>query len=196
VVTEKEMVSVDESTGQVFEEPQGYRERDSCHDQRNGLNLGEDYSFALDVPVKVKRLRPDAIMPKYYTKGAVAFDVCYCGDEDMIVQAHSQEILSTGLSFSIPYGYELRISPRSGDSTKRNISIRNSPGILDWDYTKELFVAYVNNNGHMITVEKGKRIAQVKLSLAPRAVFEEVNELYETERGEGCCNSTGEFGHV
>tara|TARA_Y100000310_G_C20700461_1_gene829271 strand:+ start:6128 stop:6667 length:540 start_codon:yes stop_codon:yes gene_type:complete len=155
------------------------------------LNYDTITGFQCDIPVKFKKIRPDAIAPKYYSEGAVAFDVCYCGDEEVVVQAGGQEILPTGLAFSIPSGFELRISPRSGDSAKRNISIRNSPGILDSDYRGELFIAYVNNNGHMVHVKPGLRIAQVKLSLAPKAIFEEVDELDETERGEGKFGSTG-----
>ncbi len=146
-----------------------------------------------EVPVKVKKLDPRATIPQYHTEGAVAFDMHAIVDEGQVIRvpAHSQKNLSTGLAMAIPKGYELRVSPRSGQSFKNQISIRNSPGIVDSDYRGEIKVSFVNNADTDFIINPGDRICQVKLSLAPRAVFEEVEELDETERGEGGFGSTG-----
>ncbi len=145
------------------------------------------------VPVKVKRLDPRATIPKYHTDGAVAFDMHAIVDEEQVirVEAHSQKILSTGLAMAIPVGYELRVSPRSGQAFKHQISIRNSPGIIDADYRGEIKVSFVNNADTDFIISPGDRICQVKLSMAPRAVFTEVEELDGTNRGEGGFGSTG-----
>jgi dUTP pyrophosphatase len=92
---------------------------------------------------------------------------------------------------AIPMGYELRVSPRSGQAFKHQISIRNSPGIVDADYRGEIKVSFVNNSDQVFIINPGDRICQVKLSMAPRAVFKEVEELDETDRGTGGFGSTG-----
>jgi len=154
----------------------------------------KDYSYKNEVPVKVKKLDPRAIIPKYHTDGAVAFDMHAIVDEGQIlrVSANSQKNLNTGLAMAIPKGYELRVSPRSGQAFKHQISIRNSPGIVDSDYRGEIMVSFVNNGDTDFIINPGDRICQVKLSLAPRAVFEEVEDLDETERGSGGFGSTGQ----
>lgn len=152
--------------------------------------------------VKFKKLHPDAVTPKYYSEGAVAFDLHPLiinkvnADGEVVkvdtieVDPHSQKIIPTGLAFSVPDGFELRISPRSGQSAKEQISIRNSPGIIDSDYRGEIMVIFVNNKDTTHIITKDQRVCQVKLSKAYRADFMEVKELDETERGEGRFGST------
>jgi len=153
------------------------------------LNNWQSYQ----VPVKVKKLDPRAIIPQYHTDGACAFDMHAIVDCEQVirVEPHSQKILSTGIAMAIPMGYELRVSPRSGQAFKHQISIRNSPGIVDADYRGEIKVSFVNNADTPFIIHPGDRICQVKLSMAPRAVFEEVDDLDKTERGEGGFGSTG-----
>lgn len=143
--------------------------------------------------VPFKKLHPDAVGPKYYSKGACAFDLhpLITEGEVIRVEPHSQKIIPTGLAFAVPNGFELRISPRSGQSAKEQISIRNSPGIIDSDYRGEIMVIFVNNKDTVHIITKDQRICQVKLSKAYIAGFEEVDELDETERGEGRFGSTG-----
>lgn len=143
--------------------------------------------------VEYKKLHPDAVPPKYYSEGAVAFDMHpLITDGDVIrVSPHSQKIVRTGIAFSVPEEFELRISPRSGQSANEQISIRNSPGIIDSDYRGELMVIFVNNKDTIHIITKDQRICQVKLSRAYRAYFEEVDELDKTDRGEGRFGSTG-----
>ncbi len=153
--------------------------------------------------VKVKKLHPDATVPKYYSDGAAAFDmhplilneVNANGEvvkvDSIEVPPHSQKIIKTGIAFSVPDGFELRISPRSGQSAKEQISIRNSPGIIDPGYIGEIMVIFVNNKDTTHIITKDQRICQVKLSKAYHADFKEVDDLGITERGEGRFGSTG-----
>lgn len=168
-------------------------------------NCGADLEFDLtvtwqnmvaalmNVPLPVKKLNPRAIIPEYHTADAVAFDApaCLPEGEEMVVMPGEQVLIPTGLAFAIPKGFELRVSPRSGQAAKKAISIRNSPGIIDPDYRGELMIIFVNNAKEPFPIKHGDRVAQIKLSLAPRAEFVEVEELPETERGEGGFGSTG-----
>lgn len=144
-------------------------------------------------PVPFIKMHPDAVAPKYYSDGAAAFDLHpLITDGDVIrIAPHSQKIIPTGIAFSVPDGFELRISPRSGQSAKEQISIRNSPGIIDSDYRSEIMVIFVNNKDETHIITKDQRVCQVKLSKAYRAEFEEVDILDETERGNGRFGSTG-----
>jgi dUTP pyrophosphatase len=146
-----------------------------------------------DRKVKFKKLHPDAVAPKYYSDGAAAFDLHpLITDGDVIrVAPHSQTIVPTGLAFSVPDGFELRISPRSGQSAKEQISIRNSPGIIDPGYIGEIMIIFVNNKDTTHIITKDQRVCQVKLSKAYHANFEEVDDLGKTDRGEGRFGSTG-----
>ena len=161
----------------------------------------EEVSIVRYVPFK--KLHPDAVDPKYYSDGAVAFDLHplitnKVNDDGEVVKIdtievppHSQKIIKTGIAFSVPDGFELRISPRSGQSAKEHISIRNSPGIIDPGYIGEIMVIFVNNKDTTHIITKDQRICQVKLSKAYHADFEEVDDLGTTERGEGRFGSTG-----
>ncbi len=162
----------------------------------------EERIRALEIEVRsnrrlpFKKLHPDAVAPKYYSEGAVAFDLhplIIDSDKGGVirVEPHSQKIIPTGLAFAVPDGFELRISPRSGQSAKEQISIRNSPGIIDPSYRGELMVIFVNNKDTVHIITKDQRICQVKLSKFYNANFEEVDDLGETERGEGRFGSTG-----
>jgi len=154
-------------------------------------NIKAELSFSKSVPFK--KLHPDAVSPKYYSEGAAAFDLypIITDGEVILVKPHSQKIIPTGLAFSVPKGYELRISPRSGQSAKEQISIRNSPGIIDSDYLGEIMIIFVNNKDTTHIITKDQRICQVKLSKAYHASFEEVDNLGTTKRGEGRFGSTG-----
>jgi len=157
------------------------------------LQVNDEGVFRLEVPVKVKKLDPRAIIPQYHSKDACAFDLhaLVPEGEKVFIKPGTQKVVHSGLAFAIPSGYELRVSPRSGMSFKKGISIRNSPGIVDADYRGELMVILVNGGFEDLMISHGDRIAQIKLSLAPRAIFEEVDELDETERGEKGIGSTG-----
>ena len=143
--------------------------------------------------VPFKKLHPDAVAPKYYSDGAAAFDLHPLITEGDVIRVapYSQKIIKTGIAFSVPDGFELRISPRSGQSAKEQISIRNSPGIIDSDYRGEIMVIFVNNKDTVHIITKDQRVCQVKLSKAYHADFEEVDSLDETERGDGRFGSTG-----
>jgi len=147
----------------------------------------------LNKVVKFKKVHPDAVPPKYYSEGAAAFDLhpLITQGEVIRVLPWSQKIIPTGIAFSVPDGFELRISPRSGQSAREQISIRNSPGIIDSGYIGEIMVIFVNNKDTTHIITKDQRVCQVKLSKAYHADFVEVDDLGKTERGEGRFGSTG-----
>lgn len=159
--------------------------------------------------VRVKKLHPDAVIPKYARMGDAGFDLCAV--EDVIIAPGQTVVVKTGLAFGLPEGYELQVRPRSGVSTKSMLRI--VLGTVDYGYRGEVGVivdnvarhtynsvsrtidgrGVIDRNieGNSIVIRKGDRIAQGVLTEVPMARFEEVDELDETERGARGFGSTG-----
>ena len=100
-------------------------------------------------------------------------------------------IIKTGLFIELPIGYEAQVRPRSGLAAKKGITVLNSPGTIDADYSGEIGVILVNLSNEAFTVENGERIAQLVIAKHERAEWQEVEELTETTRGAGGFGSTG-----
>ena len=81
--------------------------------------------------------------------------------------------------------------PRSGLAITHGITVTNAPGTIDSDYRGEVKVGLINLGDRSFEVNRGDRIAQLVIGPRPRIVVEEVEELTETDRGEGGFGSTG-----
>lgn len=164
--------------------------------------------------VKIKRLHPDATIPRYARHLDAGFDLVAV--EDALIAPGESAKVPTGLAFAIPEGYELQVRPRSGISAKTKLRLSNAPGTIDAGYRGEVCVLVDNRrlpsgevgntcldvSEQLIAVDgevdrnsyyirKGDRIAQGVLAIVPLADFEEVDELDETERGVGGFGSSG-----
>ena len=137
-----------------------------------------------DVRVMIQRLAgtDDIPMPEYATPGAAAFD---------LRAAVERKLIPTGLHMAIPHGCEGQVRPRSGLAIKHGITMLNTPGTIDSDYRGPVAVIMVNLGGESFIVRRGDRIAQLVIAPVMQAVLEEVDELPDTERGEGGFGSTG-----
>jgi dUTP pyrophosphatase len=139
----------------------------------------------------IKKLRADAIVPKYMTKGAVAFDICAI--ENYIV--YKQLVMvHTGIAVAIPEGYEINVRARSGLSLKHpNYIAIAGGGTIDSDYRGEIIVPVVNNafRSDGWEIKKGERIAQCIVSPVEVCNLIVVDDLPETERGAGGFGHTG-----
>jgi dUTP pyrophosphatase len=146
--------------------------------------------------VKVKKLHPDAVLPRYATKGASGFDLVAL--EDVAIAPQETKLIKTGLSMEITEGYELQVRPRSGLSLKTYLRIANSPGSVDSDYRGEICVIMTNSWPHSGSrndfkeyIKKGDRIAQGMICPVEQAELVLADELSDTERGSGGFGSTG-----
>lgn len=145
-------------------------------------------SPAAQVPVKVKRLHPDAAVPTYAHDGDSGFDLAAV--RQVVIKPHTTEIIPTGIAVGLPEGFEIQARPRSGKSSKTKLRIANSPGTVDQPYIGEIGVIVDNTGDEEARVEQGEKIAQGVLARVPRASFYEVDELDETSRGAGGYGST------
>jgi dUTP pyrophosphatase len=155
------------------------------------------------VPVKIKKLHKDAVIPQYQTFGASGFDLHAL--EDITILPDHTLLVRTGLSFEVPKGYELQIRPRSGLSLKTHLRVANAPGTVDSDYRGEVCVIMTNtmealdkdytpdeDDRDIPKIKKGDRIAQGVICPVVQAEFEVVEELENTSRGSGAFGSTGQ----
>lgn len=139
--------------------------------------------------IKVMKVVEGAVMPKYATAGASGFDLSAV--DIAFIGPGERKLISTGLAFEIPKGYELQVRPRSGLALKQGVTVLNSPGTIDSDYRGVVGVVLINHGKDIITVLPGERIAQGVIMKAPQYDLIEVEELTETSRGKGGFGSTG-----
>ena len=112
-------------------------------------------------------------------------------DEPITLKPLERTLVKTGLFISLPKGYEAQIRPRSGLAFKNGITVLNTPGTIDADYRGEIGVILVNLSADDFTINDGDRIAQLVIAKYETAFWEEVENLDETNRGEGGFGSSG-----
>ena len=141
--------------------------------------------------VRIKRLRPDASLPRYMTSHAAGLDLAAAIDEPITLAARERASVGTGIAISLPEGYEAQIRPRSGLATRHGITLLNSPGTIDADYRGEICLILINHGSEAVTIRPGDRIAQMIIGPVARVDWIEVDELDETKRGGGGFGHTG-----
>jgi len=143
--------------------------------------------------LSIKKLHPDAIIPRYATKGAACFDLHALFDSETALDStQSVTTLRTGLAVEIPEGYAMMIYSRSGHGFKHGVRLSNCVGVIDADYRGEVMVKLTQDEQGYFIVNKGDRIAQAMIVPVPAVEFIEVDELSSTERGSGGFGSTGQ----
>lgn len=150
--------------------------------------------------VKIKKLHPDAIIPKYATDGSACFDLHALGEWDrgngwnaIPVPTGVPASFRTGLAVEIPAGHVMLVFSRSGHGFKNDTRLANCVGVIDSDYRGEISVKLTRDHapGEIMQVEKGDRIAQAMIVPIPQVELVEVEELTDTNRGTGGFGSTG-----
>ena len=148
--------------------------------------------------VKVKKLHPDAIMPKYATDGSACFDLhvyapgtqaIKLGGNDYIIKTAGT--FDTGLAFEIPQGHVMLVFSRSGHGFKSDVRLANCVGVIDSDYHGELAIRLIADTVNELTVGHGDRIAQAMIIPIPSVELVEADILTDTDRGAGGFGSTG-----
>jgi dUTP pyrophosphatase len=142
--------------------------------------------------IKIKKIRPSAILPDYQTEQAAAMDLCACLDAPLQLQPMERAVVPTGLAMEIPQGYEAQIRARSGLSIKNGICLINGVGTIDADYRGEIGILMVNFGSEAFSIEPGMRVAQMVVARHEVVQWQESTELDDTTRGEGKFGSTGQ----
>ena len=130
--------------------------------------------------------------PEYAYQSDSGFDLR--ANEGGTLKTLERKLVSTGLFFELPDGYELQIRPRSGLAYKNGVTVLNTPGTVDTGYRGEIKVLLVNLSNEEFNWGKGERIAQGVVMSRVSSDFGdliEVTEISQSERGEGGFGSTG-----
>ena len=133
----------------------------------------------------------DLPLPRYMSEAAAGMDVCAAVDEPLVLEPGDIRLVPTGLYVAVPPGYEVQVRPRSGLALKHGLTVVNAPGTIDADYRGEVGVIVGNIGREPFTVTRGMRIAQLVVAAVARADVQQVDELPETDRGEGGFGHSG-----
>ena len=143
--------------------------------------------------VKVKKLHPDAVVPKYAKDGDAGMDLVAT---NIISNTTFDVTYGTGIAMEIPKGYVGLVFPRSS-IRKTDLSLTNCVGVIDSGYRGEIQATFKKIFGKNdvrldeLDYNVGDRIAQIMIIPYPSVTFIEVDELSQTDRGEGGFGSTG-----
>jgi dUTP pyrophosphatase len=138
--------------------------------------------------VKIKKLNSDAVIPTYAKSGDAGMDLVAT---NILSNTTFDITYALGIALEIPEGFVGLIFPRSS-IRKYDLTLSNSVGVIDSGYRGELQATFKKTNGlDSLSYNAGDRVAQIMIIPHPPIEFEEVNELNNTERGEGGFGSTG-----
>lgn len=138
--------------------------------------------------VGIKKLHPNAVVPKYAKPGDAGLDLTAAS---LVENTSFQVTYGTGLALEIPLGYVGLIFPRS---SVRNyeLTLSNCVGVIDSGYRGEIRLTFDKLGGFPSKkYDVGDRIGQLIIMPYPSIELVELDELSTTERGENGFGSSG-----
>ena len=141
--------------------------------------------------INIKQLSSNAKIPSYATDFAAGCDLYSSSSEKISFNPGETKLIKTGIAMEIPLGYAGLIYARSGLATKRGLAPANKVGVIDSDYRGEIMVALHNHTNEVKEIDSYERIAQLVITPYVKGLFNEVDDLNETKRGENGFGSTG-----
>lgn len=172
------------STYKDFKKQEEKKKMEKQHEELKESNVQfEDFRVAF------KKMDVNAKTPTKGSADAAGFDLYSI--ETTILKPGMTAKVHTGISIAIPQGCFGGIFARSGLATKQGLAPINCVGIIDADYRGELIVALHNHSSVTQKIELGDRIAQLIIIPYLKTQLIELDELDDTERGEGGFGSTG-----
>ncbi|MFV0352002.1 MAG: dUTP diphosphatase [Oscillospiraceae bacterium] len=142
--------------------------------------------------MKIKKLKEGAHLPQRATEGSAGIDLCALCEEDIVLAAGQRALVPTGLAIELPGAqYVALVFARSGLALREGLAMANGVGVIDSDYRGEVAVPVINQSDKEIHIANGQRIAQMLVMPVELPQLVLVDELSDTERGEGGFGSTG-----
>ena len=158
---------------------------------REMTNFAHYYSKHFEmIQIKVVN-RGHQQLPVYATPQSAGMDLRANIEVPITLHPMERRLIPTGLHIALPEGYEAQVRPRSGLALKHGLTVLNSPGTIDADYRGEIGVLLINLSQEDFVINDGERIAQMVIARHEQADFVVVEELDQTERGEGGYGHTG-----
>jgi dUTP pyrophosphatase len=142
--------------------------------------------------MKIKKLNAQATIPTRGSEEAAGWDLYACLEKnEELIMPKASAMIGTGIAVAIPDGYFGGLYARSGLACKQGLRPANCVGVIDSDYRGEIKVCLQNDSDNWQKVINGERIAQLIIQPYENVSMEEVDELDDTERGEGGFGHTG-----
>lgn len=141
--------------------------------------------------IRIKKIGRQSGLPNYETSGSAGMDLSASLEESIVLEPGERHLIPTGIAIQLPQGYEAQVRPRSGLAVKYGIGMVNSIGTIDSDYRGEIKVPLINHGSEPFVIQHGDRIAQMIVARYERVEWEQVENLDDTERGEGGFGHTG-----
>ncbi|KKN00417.1 hypothetical protein LCGC14_1138050 [marine sediment metagenome] len=141
--------------------------------------------------IGIKIINKNFITPKQQTCLSAGVDIHYCSEEPITLKSLERTLVPTGFCMELPPGIEAQIRPRSGLAIEHGITVLNSPGTIDADFTSEIKVILINLSNESFTITPGMRIAQMVVAKHAFFSFTIKEKLNDTDRGTGSFGSTG-----
>ena len=139
--------------------------------------------------IQIKLLTNEALVPKKQHELDIGYDLASV--ENTTLLSKQVTLVRTGLSISLPAGLAGFVLPRSGLATKHQITLINSPGLIDPGYTGEILIPLINHSDVSYNISKQERVAQLVLVNSDNVEFDIVDELNVTDRSSDGFGSTG-----
>lgn len=141
--------------------------------------------------LKFKKLRRDAVVPRYAHDGDAGFDF-YLPDDVVIAPGEMKVKVPLGIAAEIPTGHFMAISVRSSTGLKTTVRLSNQWGVVDEGYRGELCLILDNiSETEWAEFKRGDRIAQGIILKKPLVKIVEADRLSDSSRGKGGFGSTG-----
>lgn len=157
------------------------------------MRVGFDQEFDSMKVVNAVLDDDTAQLPKRADSHSAGYDLyAHIGDmEEFGIMPGETLMIGTGVHVEIPDGYFGGIFARSGLASKKGLRPANCVGVIDESFRGEIKVALHNDSKEMQVIKEGERIAQLVIIPYATVIFNQVNELGKTERGENGFGSTG-----
>jgi len=137
--------------------------------------------------IKIMKLHPDAIIPKYAHPGDAGMDLYSI--EPVVLAPGERKSIPTGIAMEIPDGYVGLIWDKSGLSHR--FGLKTLGGVIDSIFRGELQVGVINLSKEPIKFDKGHKIAQLLIQKIEIAELDETDEISDSSRGDKGFGSTG-----
>lgn len=140
---------------------------------------------------KILKIKTNNILPEYKTFYSAGMDIYSSNEEEIIIKPGEVGKVPTDLKIEIPEGFFVAIYPRSSTGVKRQLMLANSTGIIDSDYRGDIKLFFYNFGKNEQVIKKNERLAQMVVQPYEKVEIQKVDDLCESERGEGGFGSTG-----
>lgn len=141
--------------------------------------------------IKVKKLRPGAVLPTFGSAEAAGADLYACLEKQVEIAPGKTVFIPTGIAMALPKGYVGLVYARSGLACKQDLAPANKVGVIDSDYRGEFMIALHNHGAETRVISHGDRVAQLVVTPILHPSYEEADTLDDTDRGTGGFGSTG-----